>query len=234
MGDDFCWSCLHQKKNVNGTKGEYHSGICKDCTDDQEAKLKQLNAELIQTERELHYSSWHDLGTNVMDVAVKVNGEMYFIQGFHTCEPAHDTCKAFNQVKQFIDTGLKYHVRYGNLDTLKKQDFWFDVKKYGQFYEFCGNCIRYSNAFSLRTTDINQIWEYVEVWAKIPDKFKMWIKAQMDKGLVFASAPEPHSDEKRFCYKDYSEYKETREPEVTMIPELNPPGQAQDQKEVAP
>ena len=102
MGDDFCWSCLQLKKNVNGTKGEYHSGICKDCTDDQEAKLKQLNAELIQTDRELHYSSWHDLGTNVRDEAIKANGQTYFIQGFHTCEPAHDTCKAFNQVKQFI------------------------------------------------------------------------------------------------------------------------------------
>lgn len=233
MGDDFCWSCMHQKKNVNGTKGEYHSGICQDCIDEQEAKLKQLNAELIQTDRAPpHYSSYHDQVTNVRDVAVKANGQTYFIQGFFTCEPAHNTCKAFNQVKQFIDTGLKYHVRYGNLDTLKKQDFWFDVKKYGQFYELCGNCIRYSNAFSLRTTDINQIWEYVEVWTKIPDKLKMRVKKQIDKGLVFASAPEPHAEDKRFCYKDFSDYKETKELKIKMIPELNPPHQAQ--KEAAP
>ncbi len=142
MADYFCWSCRGQKKNVNGTKGEYHSGICQDCIDEQEAKLKQLNAELIQSDREPHYSSWHGQDTIVRDVAVKSNGQTYFIQGFHTCEPAHNTCKAFNQVKQFIDTGLKYHVRYGNLDTLKKQDFWFYVQKYGQFYELCGNCIR--------------------------------------------------------------------------------------------
>ncbi len=227
MADDFCWSCLHQKKNVNGTKGEYHSGICQDCIDDQEAKLKQLNAELIQTDRKPHYSSGHD----VIYVDVKANGQTYFIQGFHTGEPAHDTCKAFNQVKQFIGTGLKYHVRYGNLDLLKKHDFWFDINKIGQFYEFGGNGIRYSNAFSLSTLDINQIWEYIEAWTKIPYKFKMRIKQQIDTGLVFASAPEPHADANRFCYRDFSEYKEIREPKITMIPELNTPKPAQDQKE---
>lgn len=234
MADDFCWSCHQQKKNVNGTKGEYHSGICQDCIDDQEAKLKQLNAELIQTDRKPHYSGWHQQDTIVRDVAVKANGLTYFIQGFHTCEPAHNTSNAFNQAKQFIDTALKYHVRYGKLDTLKKHDFWFDINKIGQFYEFCGNCIRYSNAFSLRTTDINQIWEYVEAWTKIPDKLKMRIKAQLDKGFVFASSPEAHSEDKRFCYKDYSEYKETKEPKITMILELNLPEQAQGQKEASP
>ncbi|MBU0778140.1 hypothetical protein KKF82_07765, partial [Patescibacteria group bacterium] len=101
----------------------------------------------------------------------------------------------------------------------------------GQFYEFCGNCIRYSNSFSLRTTDINQIWEYIEAWTKIPDKLKVRIKKQIETGLVFASSPEPHSADKRFCYQDFSEYKETREPKITMIPELNTPGQAQYQKE---
>lgn len=44
MSDDYCWSCGQRKKNVNGTKGKYHSGICQDCIDDQDAKLKQLNA----------------------------------------------------------------------------------------------------------------------------------------------------------------------------------------------
>ena len=227
MADNFCWSCIQQKKNVNGTKGEYHSGICQDCTGDQEVKLKQLNAGLIQTDRKPHYLSLHD----VIYVDVKANGQTYFIQGFHTGEPAHNTCKVFNQVKQFIDTGLKYHVRYGNLDLLKKHDFWFDIKKIGQFYEFCGNCNQYSNSFSLRTTDINQIWEYIEAWTKIPDKLKVRIKKQIETGLVFASSPEPHSADKRFCYQDFSEYKETREPKITMIPELNTPGQAQYQKE---
>ena len=217
MSDNFCWSCMKPNKNVNGTKGEYHSGICQDCIDDQETKLKHLSAELIQENSKPHKLSLHD----VIYVNVKAKGQTYFIQGFHTCEPAYNTCKVFNQVKQFIDTGLKYHVRYGNLETLNKQDFWFDLKKYGQFYEFGGNCIRYSNAFSLRTLDINQIWEYVEVWTKIPDKMKIRIKKQIDKGLVFSSAPEPHSDEKRFCYKDYSGFKEIREPKITMIPELN-------------
>ena len=229
MSDTFCWSCGKQKKNVNGTKGEYHSGICQDCIDDQETKLKNLSAELIQEDSKPHHLSLHD----VIYVDVKANGQTYFIQGFHKNNYAYDTSKVFNQVKQFIDTGLKYHVRYGNLETLNKQDFWFDVKKYGQFYEFCGNCIRYSNSFSLRTLDINQIWEYVEVWTKIPDKLKVRIKKQIDTGLEFASSPEPHAEDKRFCYKDFSDYKETREPKITMIPELNQPEQAQEQKEAA-
>lgn len=234
MSDNFCWSCMKPKKNVNGTTGDYHSGICPDCIDYQETKLKNLSAELIQKDREPRFSGWHGKDVVIRDVSVKANGQTYFIQGFHTCEPAHNTCKVFNQVKQFLDTDLKYHIRYGNLENLKKQDFWFDLKKYGQFYELGGNCIRYSNAFSLRTLDINQIWEYVEVWTKIPDKIKMRIKAKLDKGLVFASAPESHSDEKRFCYKDYSKYNETKEPKITMISELNQQEKAHGQKEATP
>lgn len=229
MADDFCWSCSGQKKNVNGTKGEYHSGICQECIDDQEAKLKQFNAELIQTDREPHYSGYHDQVTNVRDVAVKANGQTYFIQGFHTCEAAYDTSKAFNQVKQFIDTGFKYHIRYGNLDLLKKYDFWFYVQKYGQFYELCGNCNGYSNAFSLRTTDINQVWEYVEVWTKIPEKLKMRIKAQLDKALVFSSG-EAHSPVKAFRFVDYSDYKETKTAKVIPIKGFSL--QAQEQMEI--
>lgn len=217
MGDDICWSCHEKKNNVNGTKGEYHSGICQDCIDEQAAKLKQAGAELIQTDRQPNFSGWYNKDVIIRDVAVKVNGVTYKILGFHTCDPTHNTCKAFKQVKQFIETNFKYHVLYGKLDMLKEYDFWFYVQKVWKFYEFCGNCNECSNAFSLRTTDINQIWEYIQVWTVLPDKLKQQIKAKVDKKFVFSSAPEPHSAEKAFCVEDYSDWEETKKPKIIPI-----------------
>lgn len=218
---EFCWSCHQQKptSQIDMTEGQFTSGICKDCQTNLETSLKNNGVRLIQKDRPPQYSHWYDGDVIIRDIFVEKNGQTYFIRGFHICERPYETAEVFNLVKQFIHNCFRWVRFYGDLETLRTHDFWFHVSKSEQFYHFGGNCQDISNAFSLKTVDINQIFSYIEAWTKIPDRLKQNIASQLDKGLTFASSPEPFSRDKAFCFKEY--HKDSRDPKVMILRNIN-------------
>ena len=220
---EFCWSCRQTKPidQINTEQGSFYFGICSSCIVEFEDTLKLNNAQLVARDRKPHYSGWHGHDVVIRDIFVKRGDEEFFIRGFTTCDPAYDTSEVFNLVKQFIESGFKSVKFYGNLDTLEKYDFWFTVQKVGQFYHFGGNCYDISNAFSLKTRDINQIWKYIEVWNKIPASLKTRIVKQLDKeNIVFCSSTQSFDREKHFCFKDYAQ--NIREPKIMILKNFSP------------
>lgn len=204
---EFCWSCHQQKpkSQIDISEGQFTSGICKDCQALLETWLKANNAKLIQKDRSPQYSHWHDGNVVIRDVYIEKDDQTYFIQGFHICERPYETSEPFNLVKQFIENCFRWVKFYGNLETLKTHDFWFYVEKGGQFYHFGGNCDGISNAFSLKTLDMNQIFSYIETWTKIPERLKQNIVKQLDNGLIFCSAPETFCKTKTVLLQRVSE-----------------------------
>jgi hypothetical protein len=220
---EFCWSCRQNKPKdqINIEQGTFYFGICHTCIVELEEALTRTNAQIIARDRKPQYSAWHNQDVIIRDIYIQRSNEEFFIRGFHTCEAAYDTSEVFNLVKQFIESNFRTVKFYGNLETLEKHDFWFHVEKIGPFYSFGGNCQDISNAFSLKTLDISQIWKYIEVWTKMPQSLKTRIEKQLDKEhMTFCSSPEPFGREKQFCFKDYS--KNFREPKIMILKNLVP------------
>ena len=213
----YCWNCRQLKDNVDQTKGNYYSGICLDCRTKQEKQLKEANAELIIKNGEPQYIAWYAAEVVMQAAYIRHGAETYFITALCTCDELYSTYKSFVNVQQFIDNNFKHLLMWGNMDTLKKHDFWFHIEKVKQFYQFGGNCNDISNSFTLRTLDINQIWEYIDIWTKVPKDLKEFVKDNLDKGFVFASNPEPHEDNKILCLKDYSDYDKTQQAKILKL-----------------
>lgn len=215
---EFCWSCRQTKPKdqINTEQGQFYFGICSGCIAELEESLKRNDAKLVTRDRKPQYSMWHSKEVVIRDVFIQRGNEEFFIRGFHICEPAHETSEVFNLVKQFIESNFKSVRFYGNLETLEKHDFWFHVTKTDQFYHIGGNCHGISNAFNLKTTDINQIWKLIEIWTKIPESLKTRIEKQLSKeSISFCSSPQPFEREKQFCFKEYSQ--ESHEPKVMIL-----------------
>jgi len=219
---EFCWSCKQNKPKdqINADQGSFYFGICKSCIAELEDMLKQNNVQLVTRDRKPQYSGWYNKDVIIRDVFIERGKEEFFIRGFHTCDPAYNTSEVFNLVKQFIKSNFKSMKFYGNLDTLEKHDFWFDVQKVDQFYHFGGNCHDISNAFSLKTCDINEIWKYIEIWNKIPQSLKLRIEKQLDKDhMAFCSSTEYFDRDQQFCFKDFSQ---GHDPKIIILKNFDP------------
>jgi len=216
-GPDFCWSCRKDEQEVFLSKGFLYSGICKSCIANFEQTLRENKAETLEELTE----QWS--GTAYIRyryISVKKDGKTYFIKGMATEREEHcDTSGVFNLIKQFIANKFRYYTYYGNFEDLTKYDFWFDLSKVGELYHFGGNCHDISNAFNLRTTDIDQVWQYVERWQKIPDRLKQRVIEQLEAGLEFCNCTTPFTREKKLCFKDYNQSQRNNkgEPKIMVL-----------------
>ena len=219
---EFCWSCRQQKpiSQIDMTEGNYNSGICKDCQSEQDTKLNASGAKIIERSEGPIWSGWYCKDVIYKYVSVQANGKtLPFIRRFTAIDAHYETTEIFRLVNQFIANGYQYLKYYGDLELLKQKDFWWYIEKFGDFYKFGGNCFEYSNAFSLETLSIQQIFELIEVWTPLPESLKQHILKQLDDGLVFASNPKAFERKKVLCFKEYT--KESREPKITILQGLN-------------
>lgn len=215
-----CWSCRKEKpiSQIDMTKGNYTSGICLDCIQQQKEKLEATDAKIIHKEEPNQWSGWHCQNVTYKYVAIEANGKIFTIPRRYTnMDWAYDTSEVFNLTQKFIDSNYKSLLLYGNVESLVKEDFWWYITKKGEFYKICGNCFKISNAFWLETLDLDSLLKLIERWTPLPNGLREHVKEQINKGLVFASNPKSFEREKILCFQDYSNYDKRREPETHII-----------------
>ena len=179
----FCWNCCMDKPiSYFEKRNDFRKGICKNCIERQEQKLRNAGLEVIEIDEEA-YSDWH--GRKVVYTSVylkdKHTGKKYFIRRYEKGNMPYDT-KVFEWIEQFLDTkGCYIGINPFLLLTYMKEHNYHFGKSYNcelkyipsiDVWDFGGNLQEISHAFWCRIykrefaellAEVLKDWENIEV-----------------------------------------------------------------------
>lgn len=208
---DLCWHCKKYK-----TLDEFDNSegvICRGCYVKYEKLCKKLGVNFIEEVRnQPHTSHYFNSVVDHTDVTCIIGDSRFFIRGYVNTELPYNrlsTEKAdiFNLKMKFLKSGLKTMVRYGNLEALKEYKFHFDLSTYSDgSYKLAGNCAKLSNAFSIKSIDLDYLFSIIGYHYKITEGMKKVITSELSKEGFKSFCTNDDFNPSELWIKDYRDY----------------------------